>query len=67
VCVAVGTASQQHESEAGTVYENPTVCSCRLSKSSAWVGSMYCVSTAMMKNDKAVSNQFILNLQVKYV
>ena len=36
-------ASHQHGSEACTVYADRTVCSCRHSKSSAWVRSMYCV------------------------
>jgi len=40
---AVGTASDQHGSAACTAYGDPTVCSCRHSKWSAWVSSMYCV------------------------
>ena len=40
---SVGTASHQHKLEAFTVYGDCTVCSCRHSKSSAWVRSMYCV------------------------
>jgi hypothetical protein len=43
LCAAVGTASHQHVLEACTVCGNPTVCSCRHSKSSACVRSMYCV------------------------
>jgi hypothetical protein len=34
-CAAVGTASDQHELEACSVYGDPTVCSCRHSKLSA--------------------------------
>ena len=37
LCAAVGTASHQHGLEACTVYGDCTVCSCRHSKSSAWV------------------------------
>jgi hypothetical protein len=37
------TASHQHGLAACTVYGDSTVCSCRHSKSSAWVRSMYCV------------------------
>ena len=43
LCAAVNTASHQHGLEACAVYGEPTVCSCRHSKSSAWVRSMYCV------------------------
>ena len=43
LCAAVGTASHQHGLAACTVYGDCTVCSCRHSKSSAWVSSMYCV------------------------
>ena len=43
LCAAVGTASHQHGLEACTVYGDCTVCSCRHSKSSAWVRSLYCV------------------------
>ena len=35
LCAAVGTASHQHVLEACTVYGDPTVCSCRHSKSSS--------------------------------
>jgi len=45
LCAAVGTASPQHGTEICTVYAEPTVCSCRHSKSSAWARSMYCVCT----------------------
>jgi len=40
LCAAVGTASHQHWLEACTVYVDRTVCSCRHSKSSAWVRSI---------------------------
>ena len=43
VCAAVGTASHHHGLEACTVCGDCTVCSCRYSKLSAWVRSMYCV------------------------
>ena len=43
LCAAVGTASHRHVSEACTVYGDRTVCSCRHSKSSTCVRSMYCV------------------------
>jgi len=43
LCAAVGTASQQLGLEACNVYVDCTVCSCRHSKSSAWVRRMYCV------------------------
>jgi len=42
-CAVVGTASHQHWLAACTVYGDCTVCSCRYSKSSAWVRSVYCV------------------------
>jgi len=42
-CAAVGTASYQYGLSACTVYGDRTVCSCRHSKLSAWVRSMYCV------------------------
>ena len=42
VC-AVSTARHQHVSEACTVCGDHTVCSCRHSKTSAWVKSMYCI------------------------
>jgi len=38
---AVGTASLQHWWQAGSVYGDCTVGSCRHSKSSAWVTSRY--------------------------
>ena len=37
LCTAVGTAGHQHGLEACTVYGDRTVCSCRHSRSSAWV------------------------------
>jgi len=37
LCAAVGTASHHHGLEACTVYGDPTVCSCRHSKSAASV------------------------------
>jgi len=40
LCAAVGTASYQQGLEACTVYGDRNVCSCRHSKSSAWVRSM---------------------------
>jgi len=43
LCAAVDTASHQHGLAACTVYGDRTVCSCRHSKSSTWVCSMYCV------------------------
>jgi len=43
LCAAVGTASHQLGLEACTVCGEHTVCSCRHSKSSAWVRSMHCV------------------------
>ena len=43
LCAAVGTANHQHGSEAGTVYTDRTVYSCRHSKSSAWVRSRFCL------------------------
>ena len=43
LCAAVDTARHQHALVACTVCEDRTVCSCRHSKSSAWVRSMYCV------------------------
>ena len=46
LCVAVGIASHQHGLEACTVYGDRTVCSCRHSKSSAWVRSMYSILCA---------------------
>jgi len=65
LCAAVGTASPQHGLEACTVCGDCTVCSCRHSKSSAWVRSMYhvcvcvCVygrSGTVLKNDLALPN-----------
>jgi len=41
LCAAVGIASHQHGLEACTVYADRSVCSCRHSKSSAWVRSTY--------------------------
>jgi len=43
LCAAVGTARHQHGLEAYSVHADCTVCSCRHSKISAWVSSMYCV------------------------
>ena len=43
LCAAVGTARHRRGLEACTVCGDTTVCSCRHSKSLAWVGSMYCV------------------------
>jgi len=43
LCAAVGTASHQHGLQAHAVCGDPTVCSCRHSKSSAWVTSTCCV------------------------
>ena len=40
VCAAVSTTSHEHGLAAYTVYADPTVCSRRHSKSSAWVRSM---------------------------
>ena len=54
LCPAVGTASHQHGLEACTVYGDHTVCSCRHSKSSAWVRSItvYGRSETMLKKRK---------------
>ena len=65
LCAAVGTASYQHWLEACTVYADCTVCSCRHSKTSGRVRSMYCVcvcvfvwgrsrSRTVLKNDVAL-------------
>ena len=43
LCAAICTASHQHVLEACTVCGDPTVCSCRHSKPSACVRSMYCL------------------------
>ena len=43
LCAAIGTESHQRGLEACTVYGDRTVCSCRHSKLSACVRSMYCV------------------------
>ena len=43
LCAAVGTARHQHVLEVCTMYGDCTVCSCRHSKASACVRSMYCV------------------------
>ena len=43
LCAAVGTARHRHWLEVCTVYGDRTVCSCRHSKASALVRSMYCV------------------------
>ena len=43
MCAALGTARRQNGLEACTVYGDRTVCSCRYSKTSALVRSMYCV------------------------
>jgi hypothetical protein len=43
LCAAVVIASHQHGLEACTVYGDPRVCSCRYSKSSAGIRSIYCV------------------------
>jgi hypothetical protein len=43
LCAAVGTARHQHWLAACTVCGDRTVCSCRYSKTSALVSSMYCV------------------------
>ena len=59
LCAAVGTARHQYVLETCTVYGDCTVCSCRHSKISACVRSMYCVcgrSWTVLKNDKAVPN-----------
>jgi hypothetical protein len=62
----------RHATEACAVYADCTVCSCRHSKSSAWVRNMYyvcvcvCVRSAnMLKNDKPERNLTALNLLVE--
>src|SRR5215469_493641 len=42
LCAAVGAATHQHVLEACTVYGDSTVCSCRYSKTSTCVRSIYC-------------------------
>jgi len=67
LCAAVGTASQQQRLQACPVYRDPTVCSCRHSKSAASVNTIYSVLYTMhlgkknikkdaKKIDKAISN-----------
>ena len=71
LCAAVGTARHQNGLEEFIVYGDTTVCSCRHSKSSEWVTSMYCVymcvnvcgrSGTVLKNDKADPNLSAFNL-----
>ena len=45
LCAAVGIAGDQYGFEACTVCGDTSVCSCRHSKTSIWVRSMYCVWT----------------------
>jgi len=64
LCASVGTESHQHGLGACNVYGDHTVCSCRHSKSSAWVRSMYCVCRPYCVQLKA---QQVISMGQKHV